>query len=215
MDGLSDLVALKPAQLWAVVVLFLPGFISLKLHRFIERRIAGGAEDLIDVVGFSLLNGLVLWWPIYIAATHLALPKPDYGIVFQDAFWVCLVGPAVWPVVFQVIKRFGLQGGWLLGDQKAAFDAFFSTGQPCWVIVHLSDGRQIGGYYGSSSYASAHPHSGDFYLQELWSLHQGKFAEPIANSKGALFRRNDYVWLEFFWDGAPEPGSQNENPKVG
>ncbi|MFN3585818.1 DUF6338 family protein [Phenylobacterium sp.] len=210
MDGLSDLAALKPHQLWAVIVLFLPGFISLKLHRFIEQKQGTAAEALIDVVGFSLLNAAVLFWPIYLASIYLALPDPNYTYAIKNAFWVCVAGPVAWPIVFQLVRRFALRGGWLLGEQKSAFDAFFSTGQPCWVIVHLPDGSSIGGYFGSSSFASAHPHQGDFYLEELWELDDaGGFRRRIPNSKGALFQADDYVWLEFYWD--QPAGQENEN----
>ena len=89
----------------------------------------------------------------------------------------------------------------MLGEQKTAFDAFFSTNEPCWVIVHLADGSRVGGWYGSSSFASAFPHSGEFYLEELWTItDDGKFGAPVSDSKGALFRQKDYVWLELFWD---------------
>lgn len=201
MDGLSDLAALKPHQLWAVIVLFLPGFISLKLHRLIEQKQGTAAEGLIDVVGFSLLNASLLFWPIYLASRYLAEPSPDYGWAIRNALWVCIAGPIAWPVAFQLIKRFALRGGWLLGEQKTAFDAYFSTNEPCWVIVHLKDGSAVGGYFGQDSYASAHPQSGEFYLQELWALDEnGHFDRPIPNSKGAIFHRNDYSWLEFFRD---------------
>lgn len=193
-----------------MLVAFLPGFISLKLYRFMEQRETSAGEAIIDVVGFSLLNAAALFWPIYIAATHLAISSPDYAIVIRNAFWVCFVGPIVWPVLFRLAKRFGLRGGWLLGEQKTAFDAYFSTKQPCWVIVHIQDSAPVAGYFGASSYASAHPHSGDFYLEELWTLSPtGAFEERIPNSKGALFRRSDYLWLEFFWDRPPEEDVEN------
>jgi hypothetical protein len=201
MNDLAKIVTLTPVQFWALIALFLPGFISLKLHRFLERRPATAAEALIDVVGFSLLNAVVLFWPIYLNGALLADKQPYWPAIITNAVWVCIVGPAAWPLVLRLVERYAIRGGLLLGEQKTAFDAFFSTNEPCWVIVHLKDGSRIGGYFGGDSYASAHPHSGDFYLQELWNLDEnGVFDGPIANSKGAIFHRSDYVWLEFFWD---------------
>jgi hypothetical protein len=201
MNDLAKIVTLTPVQFWALIALFLPGFISLKLHRFLERRPATAAEALIDVVGFSLLNAVVLFCPIYLNGALLADKQPYWRAIITNAVWVCIVGPAAWPLVLRLVERYAIRGGLLLGEQKTAFDAFFSTNEPCWVIVHLKDGSRIGGYFGGDSYASAHPHSGDFYLQELWNLDEnGVFDGPIANSKGAIFHRSDYVWLEFFWD---------------
>jgi hypothetical protein len=201
VDGLAKIVTLTPVQFWALIALFLPGFISLKLHRFLERRPATAAEALIDVLGFSLLNAVVLFWPIYLNGTLLAEKQPYWRAIIANAALVCIVGPAAWPLVLRLVERYAIRGGLLLGEQKTAFDAYFSTNEPCWVIVHLKDGSRIGGYFGGDSYASAHPHSGDFYLQELWNLdEEGVFDGPISNSKGAIFHRSDYVWLEFFWD---------------
>lgn len=201
MDSLAKIATLTPIQFWALIALFLPGFISLKLHRFLERRPATAAEALIDVVGFSLLNAVVLFWPIYLNGTLLADKQPYWRAIVANAALVCIVGPVAWPLVLRLVERYAIRGGLLLGEQKTAFDAYFSTNEPCWVIVHLKDGSRIGGYFGGDSYASAHPHSGDFYLQELWNLdEEGVFSGPISNSKGAIFHRSDYVWLEFFWD---------------
>ena len=201
MDGLAKIATLTPVQFWALIALFLPGFISLKLHRFLERRPATAAEALIDVVGFSLLNAVVLFWPIYLNGALLSEAQPYWRAIVANAVWVCIVGPAAWPLILRLVERYAIRGGLLLGEQKTAFDAYFSTNEPCWVIVHLKDGSRIGGYFGGDSYASAHPHSGDFYLQELWNLdREGVFDGPIPNSKGAIFHRSDYVWLEFFWD---------------
>jgi hypothetical protein len=204
---ITKIATLTPVQFWALIVLFLPGFISLKLHRFLERRSGSAADAIIDVVGFSLLNALVLFWPIYLNGKLLADGKPFWWAIVANAGLACVVGPAIWPLLLRLVERYGLRGGWLLGEQKTAFDAYFSTNEPCWVIVHLKDGAQVGGYFGGNSYASAHPHSGDFYLQELWNLDSdGVFDGPIINSKGAIFHRSDYVWLEFFWDSPAEIG---------
>lgn len=74
----------------------------------------------------------------------------------------------------------------------------------------MADGSTIGGYFGGESFASAHPHSGDLYLQELWNVSDdGAFVERVANSKGALFRKGDYVWLEFYRDSPT--GEENDN----
>ncbi|WP_397403972.1 DUF6338 family protein [Phenylobacterium sp.] len=201
MGDLSKIATLTPVQFWALIVLFLPGFLSLKLHRFLDRRATTATEALIDVVGFSLLNAFVFAWPIYLNSQYLIERSPYWPAIIGNGLLACIAGPLIWPLAFRLLQRYGLRGGWLLGEQKTAFDAYFSTNEPCWVIVHLADGGRIGGYFGGESFASAHPHSGDFYLEELWEIDpEGHFAQPIANSKGAIFHRNDYIWLEFFWD---------------
>jgi hypothetical protein len=201
MGELTKIATLTPVQFWALIVLFLPGFLSLKLHRLLDRRSTTAAEALIDVVGFSLLNALVFAWPIYLNSQYLAERHPEWVPILGNAVLSCVIGPILWPVMMRLVQRFALRGGLLLGEQKTAFDAYFSTDNPCWVIVHLRDGERIGGYFGGDSFASAHPHPGDLYLEELWNLDaDGHFREPVLNSKGAIFHRSDYIWLEFFWD---------------
>jgi hypothetical protein len=69
------------------------------------------------------------------------------------------------------------------------------------VIVHLKTGKLVGGYFGHDSYASVEPQSGHIYLSELWTLdRKGAFVAPVPDSKGALFRPEDYDWIEFFHD---------------
>jgi hypothetical protein len=208
VEAVTGLVTLTLPQFAAVVVLFLPGFVSLKVHTFLRPGSrSAAAELLIDAIGYSLLNAGAFSWAIFAVSTQLERAKPNYWLVACLSFLVCLVGPVIWPLLMRLIQRYGFRGGWLLGEQKSAFDAYFSTNDPCWIIVHLRDGSQIAGYFGGGSFASAHPHSEDFYLQELWSLDSvGRFERPIPNSKGALFHRSDYIWLEFFWDTPNEQG---------
>ena len=213
MDKIATIITLSPPEFAAVVALFLPGFVSLKIHGFIRPWVQlAAAEMIIDAFGYSLLNAGVFSWAIFGASRELAEPLPDYRWVAFFAVLICLVGPVIWPILLRLVQRYVLRGGWLLGEQPTAFDAFFSTDNPCWIMVHLADGSRVGGWYGPNSYASAHPYSGDFYIEQLWSITpDGKFDAPIDNSKGALFRQSDYVWLELFWDNeVPDEAGDGE-----
>jgi hypothetical protein len=69
------------------------------------------------------------------------------------------------------------------------------------VIVHLKNGKLVGGYFGPESFASVEPDSGHIYLEALWKVDRnGRFTTAVAGSKGAVFRPEDYDWIEFFHD---------------
>lgn len=80
-----------------------------------------------------------------------------------------------------------------------AWDYYFRKRQPCFVIARLKDGKALAGYWGRDSYATSFPNDGELYLQAVYRLNSdGTFGEPIADTRGALIRRDSYVVLEFF-----------------
>ena len=93
-----------------------------------------------------------------------------------------------------------------MGGHRFAWDEFFTRREPAWVIVHLPDGRLVGGYFGEKSYATLAPQSGHLYIEQLWQISEtGEFLEQIPSTKGALFRPSDYQWVEFVSDERQEP----------
>jgi hypothetical protein len=185
----------------------LPGFVSLKIDRLIKPGAKPAATHLVlEAFAYSLINGGLMTWPILVAAAELAQPHPVYAKLAGLAFLICVAGPMTWPFLFRRVQAAGAKRGWLLGQHAFAWDAFFESKKPCWLIVHLNDKSLVGGYFGQRSYATVEPQSGHIYLEELWRLDEsGRFVAAIEGSKGALFRPQDYVWLEAFWDGPPDP----------
>jgi hypothetical protein len=79
------------------------------------------------------------------------------------------------------------------------WDDVFNQRKSYWVIIHLKDGRKIGGKYGKLSRASAFPNNRQIYLEKLWELGENnEFSKKIERSKGALFFEDDISIIEFF-----------------
>jgi len=203
MDQIAKLVELPAAQFAAIVALFLPGFVSLKVDRLIQPGSpAVVGEMVIDAFAYSLINAGLLSWAVFLASQELTESTPDYVHAAGYAALVCVIGPAIWPIIFRIIQRWAASKGWVLGQDRFAFDFAFRGPRTRWVIVHLSDGRLVGGYFGLKSYATVEPQSGHIYLEELWRLDdEGRFVSAIPGSRGAVFRPTDYVWMEMFHDG--------------
>ena len=202
MESLTKLVTLTLPQFAALVALFLPGFVSLRVDRLIQPGQVRSAADLIvDVLAYSLVNGALMGWALWLAASEFRAASPDALRVWGLGLIICLAGPTTWPILFRLAQRFGADRGWLVGPDRFAWDHFFRRHEPSWVILRLKSGKLVGGYFGSDSYASVEPESGHIYLQQLWKLDRnGRFVESVVDSKGALFRPTDYDWIEFYHD---------------
>jgi hypothetical protein len=209
MEDFLKLVALPAAQFAAVVALFLPGFVSLKIDRLIQPATPSSVgEMVIEAFAYSLVNAGLLSWAVFRASVELTKTPPDYVHAAAFAALVCVIGPVIWPIVFRIVQRWAAGKGWVLGQDRFAFDFAFRGPRARWVIVHLNDGRLVGGYFGLKSYATVEPESGHLYVEELWRLDaSGRFVAAIPGSRGAIFRPSDYIWIEMFHDGA-QPESE-------
>jgi hypothetical protein len=208
VEDIIKVVALPAVQFAAIVALFLPGFVSLKVDRLIQPASPTAVgEMVIEAFAYSLINAGLLSWAVFKASIELTKNPPDYLHTATYAALVCVVGPTLWPVAFRVFQRWAAGKGWVLGQDRFAFDFAFRGPRSRWIIVHLNDGRLVGGYFGLKSYATVEPESGHVYLEELWRLDaSGRFVAAIPGSRGAIFRPTDYVWIEMFHDGAQPEG---------
>ena len=202
MDDIAKIVALTLPQFAALVALFLPGFVSIKVDRLMQPgKRATGADFLVDALAYSLLNAAVFAWAIQRVSQELRGAAPNYALVWVLGVLICVVGPSLWPPIFRGLQRLGTRLRVLMPPQLVAWDSFFSRRQPCWVIVHLKNGRLVGGYFGRESFASVEPDSGHIYIEALWKVDRnGRFTSEVAGSKGAVFRPQYYDWIEFFHD---------------
>jgi hypothetical protein len=67
------------------------------------------------------------------------------------------------------------------------------------MLIHIKDGRVIGGLYGPDSFASSYPEREDIYLEEIWKIdEEGKFLGKIADTKGLLINADIIEYIELF-----------------
>lgn len=65
-----------------------------------------------------------------------------------------------------------------------AWDRAFAGLRTGWVRVRLADGRLLGGWYGTRSYASSYPHPHELYVEEGWQLEADGTFSPVRNAPG-------------------------------
>jgi hypothetical protein len=194
-----------PMDIWRTdklllfLIFFMPGFISITIY---DLLIAGERRDftksLFEVMGYSALNFAALSWPIII------INSSNFYINHKFWYLICLtliifVFPIFWPILYTKLSNKQFFAKYILQLPPTAWDYVFRQKRGFWIIVHLKNGKKIGGIYGLSSYASAYPEEKELYLQEVWKLDKGgNFVEPIDRSKGMIIFKDEILSIELF-----------------
>ena len=145
-------------RLEEILVLIIPGFVSLKVWTLINPTARLKLADyLLDIIAFSALNFAALSWLLAITTDSPLWLRIIVGIgVFIGA-------PAAWPVLLRATLNWRVLRGRIIHPDPLAWDYFFRQGHSCFVLVHLKDGKVIGGLYNGESFASSYPESQDIY----------------------------------------------------
>lgn len=191
------------------VVLFVPGFISVKVYDLLVptgRR--NFSESVYEVVSYSVLHFAGLSWAIVLLYGYRgALSAVS---IAACAFAMLFIIPCMWPILILRLRTRKWIARHTIHPVEKPWDYFFLTHrQPVWVIVHLKDGRKIGGRFDQQSHASSSPADEQIYLEEVWTLDEcGAFGKLVERSKGIVILRDEILAVEFFQD-EPEPGKGN------
>lgn len=190
---------LKDFDFLLVLFFIVPGFISMRVYALLRPTESGPLkENIYEAVTFSVINYVLMEWSVplarkYGAAADGTIPRL---LLLSAAF---VIVPALLPILLNFVLGKLEHRGYVLRRAKSAWDNFFLRRQSCWIIVHLKDGRRMGGYFGRKSFASLYPSSGHLYVEELWSLGpNGEFEAPIDRSEGLILRPGDYHLVEVF-----------------
>ena len=186
----------------------LPGFISLQIWALIVPTSEKPFKDSIpDALGFGILNAMV-GGPLVVV---LAPNNPWYFYALLILTLVVL--PATWPFLTKWCLGKLFEYDVILNQSRNGWDALFKRREPLFVIVHLSDGRRIGGFFGAVSFAGLYPASGHLYLEQLWNLNaKGHFVDPIPGSRGIVLRPEDYHFIELL--AVPEEANDDRQQQA-
>lgn len=181
------------------IFLFLPGFISVKIHNLmIANEKYDFSKNLFEIIGYSLINIILFSWLILLNIHYDWIYYKGYKF-FISIILILIIGPICWPIAISSILKSKLFKPHIISDSKSAWDFFFSKRSQGWIIVHLKDGRRIGGKFGKYSFASPYPCKESIYIQELWKLGEdNNFIEKIDRTNGMVIISDDILGLEFF-----------------
>lgn len=187
-------------KLLLFLIFFIPGFISLKIYDLIipgERR--DFSKSLLEVLGYSSLNYAAFSWLIFLIYSRKLYQNHTNWFLLSLVI-VLFIAPAAWPFIFVILfDKWKFLSKFIIHPIPKAWDYIFGKRKSFWVIVHLKDGRRIGGKYDTKSFASSYPAEEQIYLEEVWRLDEkGKFIEPIERTKGILILGREISMIEFF-----------------
>jgi len=198
-----------PQSINAVVVIILfiiPGFITDSIIALtIPRAKRESTEIILTAITFSCVNYAIFSWLILLMILKGFPLKYEVWFIFS---WlgILLIGPVIegfafnWLVNSKLYRRiFSFLKLKNIRLIPKSWDYHFGKEEPYWILLTLKDGKKIGGFFGTHSFASSFPAEEDLYIEELWVIdEEGKFVQPIENSGGCLIRRNDINFIEFF-----------------
>jgi hypothetical protein len=183
------------------ILLFMPGFVSTRTY---DLLIAGPPRDYLksiyEVIGYSMLNyalcsPVVLWW----LATRTYRPLWETLLL---ALLVLFIVPMLLPIAFLQVLRIPWISSKVINPIPSAWDwAFGEDINPrAMVLLHLNDGRRIGGAWYGKSYVSTYPIPPDVYLSEVWNVDQrsGEFIDIVPYTQGIVIWGKDIQMVEFF-----------------
>jgi hypothetical protein len=168
-----------------------PGFISLKIWGLIHpspKLLL--SESLIEVIIFSCFSYASTIW------LYSLLKETPFIVVY---YLTVIIISFLWPILFKFILNIKLFKKIKISLIPKSWDYFFSKRELCFMLIHLNNGKMIGGLYGIDSFASSYPEKEDLYLQEVWKIDsEGKFIEKILGSKGLLVNHSLIEYIELF-----------------
>jgi Family of unknown function (DUF6338) len=227
---------MAPATGTAILVLVafvLPGFVAL---RYRERTYVTQAEDtpferLLNALYFSFLTYVA----IVAAVLVLGLDGEDIGDFYSgdrglESYAALAAAGLVVPLLIaEIARRWDGSSArrWVLSkagvsavhSTPSGWEHFFQQGKRAFVRVTLKDGRVVGGYFGSGSFAGYTAETPDLYLEQRWELNEDDwFLRSADATLGVYIRAEEIVSTEFYAaSGSYEPtrtasGESEEDP---
>lgn len=176
-----------------------PGLVSTTIYRLImPARALDWGNALLQGLFYSAVNfvlGLPLLYLLVVGHDPLGHPV-RYSAA---AVLLLLVTPVLWPFVLVSIFKSKRLATRIQIPYPTAWDFFFDQREPGFALIHLNNGKLLGGYWGGNSYAGSFPNDGDIYLEAVYSVDDaGRFGEVMPNSRGVLLRKEQYSYIELF-----------------
>lgn len=181
------------------IVLIFPGLVSMRIYRLLmPARPVDWSNALVEGLFYSIIN-FALLLPLILFIHKDKFPSEHPILYYICGVVILLAAPILWPLILTKIFRSKLLTGRLQIPFPTSWDYFFDKREPIFVLVHLIDGKMVGGYFGTDSYATSFPNHGDIYLQAVFKVNDdGTFDKPIDDTKGLLITKEQYSYLEIF-----------------
>jgi hypothetical protein len=190
---------LSNEKLILLFVFVFPGLVSMHVYRLImPARSIDWSSAILEGVFYSIIN-FCLTLPILIGITWNNFPRTHPFWFAIGLMSVLIVFPIIWPRAWTALIRNKTLMKGLQMPHPTAWDWFFDSHRPVFMLIHLRSGKKIGAYYGTGSFASSYPLDGDLYVRAVYELDANlHFKSPIPYTRGLLVRKDEYSHIELF-----------------
>lgn len=190
---------LSPEAIPLVLLFLVPGFIAMKVYGLLvpARERHWGAAT-IEVFSYGSLN-LGLWWWLVMLVQRVEFSSRQPLVFALGTIWILVVFPVLLAILAWRLRRTRFARRWITHPLPTAWDFFFASRQPCWILFHLKNGKRFGGFFGEDSFASSFPAAPDLYVQDLWRVDEfGRFRERVPGNLGMIVRYDDCHHMQLF-----------------
>ncbi|MFA6924678.1 MAG: DUF6338 family protein [Bacteroidales bacterium] len=180
------------------LLFFIPGFIAMKIYQLIiSSEKTNFSEAIFEAIGFSCINFVLFSWVLI--PIHRNNFYEEYTLWYYILmFLILFVTPVLLSILFICLTKLKFFKKHTINLVKSSWDFLFQQKEDYWVVVHLKDGRKIGGRYGSKSFASSYPRKETIYIEELWKMENNKFLKRVDKTKGIIILGDEILCIEFF-----------------
>jgi hypothetical protein len=182
------------------IAFVVPGFVTLRAYELLSpTEYRASSERIVEAVSYSCINYAFLIWPIIGVESHgYDISHPFLYALFY--FFALLVFPVGLAFGWFRLRKLDFIRKTLGHPTDTAWEYFFEEQKaPCWVVITLKSGDQVGGYYGRKSFASGHPSPLQIYLEKAWEINEcGGLERELTDTNGILVMHEEIRTMNFY-----------------
>ncbi|MDB5397252.1 MAG: hypothetical protein JWM91_4758 [Rhodospirillales bacterium] len=193
------------ADLFFVVSVFVPGFIYYAvLSAFVPARDTTSKETTLLrlFIGTALNYGLcspiiyLLLIGALFASSPIARGITWLGIIFVAPIIIALISARLSQAraTKWVAGKLGLRS---ISPIPTGWDWIFGLEDPLYLIVTLTDGTKLAGFFGEDSMASSVDDRKDLYLEKAFTIPETGPWQEVPSSRGTYIEGSQIAFIEF------------------
>lgn len=187
-----------------VLAFIVPGFIvQWVLSGFVPTRKEEVQISLLRAFILSCLNYAIWCWLIFIIYSNRWINNPTWLAAFC-LFLIVFVSPLGIGLILGRLSRSAKFASFLekmkLDVMHAipnSWDYTFGRKQESWILVTLTDGGTISGWFGTKSFASSEPTERDLYIEQVWDNDEEGGWQKRPRTGGILILSSQIRYIEF------------------
>lgn len=193
-----------------VLAPFVPGFVSPRVHQYLQLEPAEGDDSWFKCLALSAINFAFWFWLIaYLwRPTREAMAGAGDLDAWRLVAWVRVI--LISPAILGVLTGFAHRESWLRDQRIACGVAIpspvgrawghvfghLAAQDPLWCTVTLTDGSIVEGYFADKSFASSKPSERDLFLEQQFVTHDGR-STAVPDSAGVWVAPGNIKAIEF------------------